>query len=140
MGQAQSGQNAFPGQGQQGEKKDQARCPADVALSTSASAFREQTSDVIQHLFCLNISNHCAWTNVRRLASAPPLKLLACLLCPTEGEEEMGAAAASTAGGEEAAPVCTGKAASASCWPAQAALSLHHYMSDRGPCLPWISP
>ena len=61
MGQAQSGQNAFPGQGQQGEKKDQARCPADVALSTSASAFREQTSDVIQHLFCLNICNHCAW-------------------------------------------------------------------------------
>ena len=29
MGQAQSGQNAFPGQGQQGEKKDQVRCFTD---------------------------------------------------------------------------------------------------------------
>ena len=134
MGQAQSGQNAFPGQGQQGEKKDQAGCPADAGLSTSALALcamseRDLRSRVVfqasyQLIGCQNTCNKAHYA---------PLKLLAFLLYLTEGEEEMGAAATSTTSGEEATPVCKGEAPRACLLPAcTAALSLHHYHLTTG--------
>ena len=105
MGQAQSGQNAFPGQGQQGEKKDQVGCSSDAQ---AVQAYCAAMQLVITR-------NRIACCTLKRRALARVLEVLRCLvvrlLCvPTEGEEEMGATAASTARWQEAAPLRPGNA------------------------------